>query len=90
MAALLDISRQSAEQSLVIKYNGMPASFRWRGTMHETAVLHTSWEDGAGRTWYRVESAEGRFFLLGCGRDGWTAAPLSGGPVPFKRQADLA
>ncbi|MFZ5826592.1 MAG: hypothetical protein ACOY94_20050 [Bacillota bacterium] len=82
MAALLDISRRTAEPSLVIKWNGMPASFRWRGEMHETAVLHTWWEDGQGRTWYRVESTEGRLFLLGSGRDGWLAAPLLSGPAP--------
>lgn len=87
MAVLLDMWRQRAEQSLVIKYNGMPASFRWGGRMHDTAVLHSWWEDGQGRTWYRVETTEGRFFLLGCGYDGWMAAPLPGRWAPSSRQA---
>ncbi|MFZ5815062.1 MAG: hypothetical protein ACOY93_07130 [Bacillota bacterium] len=90
MAVLLDLCRRTAEPSLVIKWNGMPASFRWRGEMHETAVLHSWWEDGAGRQWYRVESVEGRLFLLGCGRDGWTAAPLPGGAGPASGQAARA
>lgn len=87
MAALLAIHRQNAEQSLVIKYNGLPASFRWQGRMHETAHLHSWWDDEAGHTWYRVESTEGRFFLLGCGYHGWTAAPLAGGRAPAGRRA---
>lgn len=90
MAALLSFCRQTAEQSLVIKQNGMPASFRWRGRMHETAVLHTWWEDGSGSTWYRVESTEGSLFLLGCGYDGWTAAPLPGGRAPLGGRAARA
>jgi|GEM_PF-4823390 len=81
MAILLDFHRRQAEPSLVIMYSGMPASWQWHGRLHEAALLHASWEDRSGRTWYRAESTEGRLFLLGRDRDGWTVAPLSA-PVP--------
>jgi hypothetical protein len=87
MAVLLDLCRRQTEPSLVIKYNGMPACFRWRGELYEIAILHSWWDDGAGQTWYRVEVVGGMLFLLGCGHDGWTAAPLPGGsPAAQRRQ----
>ena len=64
MAVLLDMTRAAAEESLIIKWGGLPASFRWRGRMYDVAELHAEWEDHAGRTWYRVESEEGHMFLL--------------------------
>lgn len=78
MAAILDITRAAAEPSLIIKWGGLPASWRWRGHMYDVAVLHAQWEDESGRAWYRVESQEGLFFLLGRDRDGWVAAPVGG------------
>lgn len=73
MAAVLDLSRAAAEQSLVFMWNGMPAAWRWRGRLYDTAVMHATWEDGQGRTWYRAESEEGLIFLLGRDLTGWTA-----------------
>ncbi|HYG60136.1 MAG TPA: hypothetical protein VD902_18875 [Symbiobacteriaceae bacterium] len=79
MAVVLDMTRAAAEPSLIIKWGGLPASWRWRGHMYDAAVVHTSWEDEAGREWHRVESEEGLTFLLGRDRNGWVAAPWPGG-----------
>lgn len=81
MAVLLDMTRAAAEESLIIKWGGLPASFRWRGRMYDVAELHAEWEDHAGRTWYRVESEEGLLFLLGRDTNSWVAAPWPGARV---------
>lgn len=75
MAALLEITRTAAEPSLIIKWSGQPASFRWRGRLYDVASICTRWDDPSGREWFRVESEEGSIFLLGRDRDGWVAAP---------------
>ncbi len=85
MAILLDFHRSQAEPSLVIMDSGMPASWQWQEHFFDAAIFHAWWEDGEGRTWYRVETSQGRLFLLGRDRNGWTAAPLPG-PVPARRQ----
>ncbi len=74
MAVILNLTATTAEPTLVIKWLGMPATWRWRGRMYNAAVIHAHWEDESGRSWYRVESEEGLIFLLGRDRDGWTAA----------------
>ena len=77
MAAVLDLT--SAEPSLIIKWGGMPASWRWRGHMYELAAIHAEWADESGCVWYRVESLEGTVFLLGHTARGWVSACLSRG-----------
>lgn len=84
MALLLNLTRTAAEPSLIIKWGGLPSAWRWRGRMHDLAVLHTQWEDDAGRQWYRVESTEGLIFLLGRQPGGWVAARW---PAPARRRA---
>lgn len=74
-ALLLDITRAAAEPSLIIKWGGLPSSWRWRGRLYDVAEIHAQWEDEAGRAWFRVESMEGLIFLLGRDRDGWVASP---------------
>lgn len=74
-ALLLDITRAAAEPSLIIKWGGMPSSWRWRGRLYDVAAIHAQWEDPSGREWFRVESEEGQIFVLGRDRDGWVAAP---------------
>lgn len=79
MASLvLDLMRSTQEPSLIIKWGGMPASWRWRGRLYDLAMLHAQWTDDCGHDWYRVESEEGLVFLLGRSRDGWTATLWSG------------
>ncbi len=87
MAALLDITRATTEPSLIIKWGGLPAAWRWRGRMYELAVLHTQWQDEAGHDWYRVESTEGQIFLLSLQAKGWVAALW---PAPSRRKELLA
>lgn len=74
MPAVVKLTRTLAEPSLIIRWGGMPAAWRWRGRMHDLAVLHSHWEDEEGREWYRVESTGGQVFLLGRESSGWTAA----------------
>jgi hypothetical protein len=74
MAALLALA--AAEPSIIIKWNGMPASWRYGGRLYDAATIDAEWEDQAGRSWYRVESEEGLPFLLGRDANGWVAAPL--------------
>lgn len=74
MAHLLNLTRVAAEPSLIIMWSGQPSAWRWRGRMYDLAELLATWEDGAGRRWYRVLSEEGLTFLLGRDRNGWTAA----------------
>lgn len=72
--AILQLTRTAAEPTLIIKYGGLPASWRWRERLYRLAVLHAQWEDPAGVEWYRVESEEGLIFLLGRSTTGWMAA----------------
>lgn len=82
MATVLHLLKGRAEPTIVIKWSGVPAVWRWQGRVFDLALLHAHWVDEQGHDWYRVESTEGLIFLLGRGSSGWTAVrwPSPAGP----------